>query len=92
MKSNNTKEWEKQIKELIYNIQLRENIKLNAQKDVIENYLVKHRVETWHNTIKNLVNENNTNVPSPLSSDIPKKNFELTYSKEIENKKKVINF
>ena len=92
VKSNNTKEWEKQIKELIYNIQLRENIKLNAQKDVIENYLVKHRVETWHNTIKNLVNENNTNVPSPLSSDIPKKNFELTYSKEIENKKKVINF
>ncbi|AEG18598.1 glycosyltransferase [Methanobacterium paludis] len=55
VKSNDTNEWEKQINKLITNVQLRNNIKVNAQKSIMDKYLMKYRTEIWYNIIKELV-------------------------------------
>ena len=72
VKNDNSNEWEEQIYRLLTDKNLQDNIKLNAQKDVKNNYLIKYRAEQWFQIIKNLVNNNNNlsvyNSPVPNPS------------------------
>ncbi len=61
VKNNDTNQWESQINKLINNPKLRKDIRINAQKDLMENYLIKYRTKIWYDTIKMLVDKNKDN-------------------------------
>lgn len=50
--NNYSKNWEKAIVELIENSDLYENLLVNAQKDVANNYLIENAVKIWYEILK----------------------------------------
>lgn len=60
VKSNSIKEWEKNMKKLIENKELREKILKNARKDILKNYIIDNLVVNWEILLNNFKRDKNS--------------------------------